>query len=148
MSDVGIDKLIPLYQDPNYLTQADTAYWEAMYTDGTVVRETDGTKYGQIDRGRLHSFRIVHHGEIMLEVFPPDGATGHNLIYRRRTLLGMMGTGRAVWFIVGFAPMGPFHAVSLDEMRMITTDALVIGGLFDAPIPMAGEPEDMLELDA
>ena len=146
MTDVGIGKLIPRYEDANYLTQADTAYWEVMYTDGTVDRETDGTKHGQIDRSRLNSFRIVHHGEIMLEAFPPEGATGHNLVYRRRTQLGMMGTGRQVWFIVGYAPMGPYHALSLDAMRMFTTDALTVGGIFDAPQPMDGEPRDMLGL--
>ena len=144
MTDVGITKLIPQYEDPNYITQADVAYWEAMYTDGTVDRETDGTKYGQIDRSRLHSFRIIHHGEIMLEVFPPAGATGHNLIYRRRTQLGMMGVGRSVWFLVGYAPMGPYHVLSLDKMQMFTTDALTVGGIFDAPQPLPGEPEDML----
>jgi hypothetical protein len=145
MTDVGIDHLIPQYP-ASYLTSADTAYWEAVYTDGTLVRETDGTKYDDIDRSRLHSFRIVHHGEIMVQVFPPAGATGHNLVYRRRTVLGMMGVGRAVWFILGFAPMGPVHALNLDDMKMTTAPHFGVGGMFDAPQPLPGEPEDMLGL--
>lgn len=146
-NDVGIGTLIPeAYRSVGYLTEADTAYWEATYSDGTVDRETEGVKYAAIDRSRLHSFRIIHHGEIMLEVFPPTGATGHNLVYRRRTVLGMMGAGRAVWFILGFAPMGPVHALNLDEMRLITSDQFNAAGLFEAPQPMPGEVNDLLGL--
>lgn len=147
MGDVGIGQLIPEYYRPfGYLTEADTAYWEVTYDNGTVVRETEGVKYPAIDRSRLKAFSIIHHGEIMLQVWPPDGATGQNLVYRRRTALGMHAVGRSVWFVVGFAPMGPVHALNLDEMRLITSDKFDTTGLFEAPQPMPGEPHDLLGL--
>ena len=105
---------VPKYDDKALVVPADLAYWEAVYDDGTVLRETDGKKYADIERGRLQSFRIVHHGEILMSTWPDPvrGSTGYNLVYRRRTAI-TSGIGRAVVILFGFAPMGPIFALDL-----------------------------------
>lgn len=113
-NDRALGLQVPKYDEKNFVVPADLAYWEAVYTDGTVLRETDGKKYADIDRGSLQSFRIVHHGEIMLSIWPDPvrGSTGYNLVYRRRTAI-TGGMGRAVIILLGFAPMGPIYALDL-----------------------------------
>jgi hypothetical protein len=138
---------IPKYEDRTLLTEADYAYWEVLLDDGTVQRETDGTRYDAIDRGRLVSFRIVHHGEIQAEIRPDPtkGATGHNLVYRRR--IRFKQGGRSQVFVMGFAPMGPVCVLDLNAGQMDVYDG------FDPmrvditpPFPLPGEPRQMLPL--
>lgn len=138
MGDVGITLLKPQY-DKAYLRAADTAYWEALYNDGTVYCEAQGAKYPGIDRGQLRSFRIVHNGEIVFELSPPPGRTGHGLIYRRRTDLGQSGAGRAVWLILGLAPVGPFFVIDLDKGEYYE-DPNVATSIGHMP----GEPADLM----
>lgn len=137
-NDVGIDRLKPQY-DKSMIVPEDTAYWEVLYDDGTVLSEAQGAVYPQIDRGRLASFRIVYSGEIVFELYPKEGHTGHDLIYRRRTSLGQSGMGRSVVFIVGLAPLGPFFVVDLANGQYYE-DPSVIASLGHMP----GEPSDLM----
>jgi hypothetical protein len=119
--------------------------WEAESLDGSVLRERDGAKYGEIDRSNLKSFRLVSPGEILLEAPMKDGRTGRDLCYRRRTRIshGIGDTPKDVWFLIGFVPMGPVMA--LNPMSMEYQTALRFGtdsqGLFAAPTPHPDEGE-------
>lgn len=88
----------------------DLVTWEAVYDNGFVLMERVGFKYKDINRDRLVSFKLVEPGGVLFECWPPDGATGHNLIYRRRTL-NTGGTRVSVVFLIGWAPMGPAHLI-------------------------------------
>lgn len=138
MGDVGIDLLKPQY-DKSMIVPADTAYWEVLYTDGTTLCEAAGAKYPQIDRARLDSFRIIHNGMIVFELHPQGDKTGHNLIYRRRTMMVGEGGGRAVVFIVGLGPDGTFFVVDLEHDQYYE-DPNIVTSL----TPMPGEPDDIL----
>jgi hypothetical protein len=149
-NDVGIGRLIPQYTGVNkgLISPADTAYWEALYTDGTVLRETDGRQYIDIDRGRLSSFRIIHAGETLIETFPNTerGSTGHNLVYRKRVGLGQ-GTGRHVLTILGWAPMGPVFLLDIanSTYRVLDKgfDPLDLDG-YPPQTAMPGEPTNLV----
>lgn len=141
MSDRGIGALIPGYEK-SLLVAADTAYWEALYDDGTVLSEADGGLYPAIERGRLSSFRLIHGGETLVEAFVPVGATGYNLVYRRRTALGQSGAGRSVLFIFGYVPMGPVFVVDLDAGTCVVHKEDTIAQL--DLTPMRGEPDGLL----
>lgn len=143
MSDRGIGALIPAYTK-ELLVGADTAYWEALYHDGTTYSEPMGAVYRGIDRASLKSFRMVHAGEILVEAFPPPGATGWDLVYRRRTRLGQAGLGREVVFIFGYVPMGPVFELNVDVAQLVVYDTPAkIAGL--DLTPMQGEPDDLLK---
>lgn len=142
MSDRGIDALVPEY-GRELLSPADFVYWEALYTDGTALRETDGQPYSAIDRAKLASFRLIHGGEALLETFPPPGATGWNLVYRRRTQMGT--DGRRVVIIVGWAPMGPVIVVDPEASSYFEAPGFNPSVMELAPPqPMPGEPQEML----
>lgn len=111
------------------LVEADFVTWEAEYDDGHVLRETDGGRYAEIDRDQLKVFKLVKAGEVLLEAFPPPGATGWNLIYRRRTQESLDGKRRVI-FLVAYAPMGP--AIMLDP---------VAGTYRTAPAFVEGDPD-------
>lgn len=119
--------------------------WEAESDDGSVLRERDGAKYGQIDRDHLKTFRLVSPGEILVECPMNEGRTGRDLCYRRRTRMetGPGAGGGSVWFLVGFVPMGPVMAMNPVTMEYL--DAPRFGndpqGLFAAPIPHPHEGE-------
>lgn len=136
-NDVGIGALIPAYA-PGLLVEADVAYWEVLYEDGTVLSEAQGGKYQSIDRGRLASFRVIHGGENVFEVFPPPGLSGRDLVYRRRTSIS--DSGRTVVLIVGWAPMGPIFSVDLATGSFAEDTQ----GLLPTLTPMPGEPDDLL----
>lgn len=143
---IGIQ--IPQYGDKRFITAADAAYWEVLYTDGTVQRETDFKPYNSIDRSRLQSFRVVHAGEILVECWPDAtrGATGHNLVWRRRTTL-KPGVGRGVTLLFGFAPMGPIWALNVDAGTLYESSVGFIEGhgILSPPVPEPGEPEVMVQ---
>lgn len=135
--DVGIDLNKPAYDKP-LLRAADTAYWEVLYDDGTVLCEAAGATYSQIDRSKLSSFRIIHHGEIVFELAPTRGKSGHHLVYRRRSMLGS--GQRAVVYIIGLAPDGPFYVIDLDNGQYYDDTANILPSLE----PMPGEPDGLL----
>jgi len=140
-SDVGIELLKPKYVK-SMLVPADTAYWEVLYDDGTVLSEAQGAVYTQIDRSRLGSFQIIHDGTVVFEIHPRHGKTLHHLIYRRRsTLIGgaSVERSRTVVFIIGLAPKGPFFIIDL-ENNEYSEDNSVISTLKHMP----GEAEDLL----
>jgi hypothetical protein len=120
----GIELLRPRYA-PGLLHPADVATWEALHEDGTVLREREGAVYRQIDRSQLSAFRIVQAGELLLEMLPPAGATGRNLVYRRRTTLGS--GGRDVLFVVGWVPMGPAVTLNLRAGTFRTLETFTPG---------------------
>ena len=137
--DRGLDAIVPKYRQ-ELMSPEDFVYWEAAYVDGTALRETDGQPYSSIDRSKLTSFRIVHGGETLIETFIPDGATGYNLVYRRRTQVGV--DGRRVLIILGWAPMGPIFVLDPAAETYRIEDGFILGDPDLAPPqPMPGEPE-------
>ena len=100
--------------------------WEAVYDNGVVDRERDGVRYAHINRARLKSFRLVSPGEIICEMPATDGRTGHNLVYRRRTIV--RSGSREVWFLVGWIPMGPVVAIQPETARFLKADTFHVGG--------------------
>lgn len=139
MNDVGIDLLKPRYP-AQLFNPADLAYWEVLYDDGTVLSEAAGGTYAAIDRGRLQSFRIIFGGTIVFELFPTNGHTGYELVYRRRSTLGSGdGFGRGVTYIIGLVPDGPFYALDLDRGEFREDPSLLA-----TLAPMPGEPDDLL----
>jgi hypothetical protein len=140
VGDVGIDLLKPKYGKPMIVAE-DVAYWEVLYDDGTVLCEAAGAKYNQIDRSRLESFRIIHNGTIVFEMFPKlTGKSGWNLIYRRRTALTQEVGGRAVLFIVGLGPDGPLFGIDIANNQYFEDTANLMSSLALMP----GEPDDLL----
>jgi hypothetical protein len=97
----------------------DLTSWEAALRGGTVQREVEGVLYKDINRPLLQSFRLINAGEIIMESFVPDGATGNNLCYRRRTAISHGGAWRTV-YMVAWVPMGPVIVVdpSAETYRM------------------------------
>lgn len=142
--DRGLDAIVPGYE-PELMSPADFVYWEALYADGTVLRETDGQPYAAIDRSKLSSFRLIHGGEPLIETWPPPGATGRNLVYRRRTQFG--NDGRRVIFLLAWMPMGPVFVI---DPKAATVREAAGFDPEDAelapPEPMPGEPNNMLPL--
>lgn len=88
-------------------------FWEAVYDDGSVVREADGNRYVDLDRNRLTRLRLTAPGEILAEIGVGDGRSGWNIVYRRRTIA--QGGKREAWFVLGFMPMGPWLAVQPEQ---------------------------------
>lgn len=137
---------VPQYTDKTLVVPADYAYWEVLLNDGTIQRETDGIMYNNIDRANMQSFRIVHAGEIVIEIRPSaeKGSTGHDLVYRKRTQM-VAGTGRRVLHVLGFAPMGPVWVLNLEDglwgsfPAFDPTDATLA-----PPMPLPGEPTQMI----
>jgi len=131
---------------------ATSVYWEAEYGDGTVLKEAAGGLYRQIDRSALKAFRLVAPGEILLELFVGDGRTGHNLMYRRRTMMGLGSgkpSGKSVWFLAGWVPQGPVFSIQPDTMQSHQAARLTEGagplGVVQ-PIPAEGEMWTLDEL--
>lgn len=69
--------------------------WVAVYGD-IEVRQDDGALYGEIDRGRLTSFRLVSGPDILVEVITTDAGM---FFYRRRVSMGP--EGEQVYILVG-----------------------------------------------
>jgi hypothetical protein len=120
---------------------ADITFWEVTYTDNTTASE-DTITYGQIDRSRLKSFRLVQGAEVVFEMIPPPGFDGNNLVYRRRTRMGE-GGDRNVIFVLGWAPNGPAFAIDI-----VTSTYRVLETGFDPadpdlypPMAFPGEPD-------
>lgn len=80
------------------MISADSVSWEANYGN-EILREADGAKYGDIERGRLVSFRVSSNGTALMEIVP-DCAT--YFVYRRRTM--MQNEYRRVQFLIGNYP--------------------------------------------
>jgi hypothetical protein len=123
MSDRTLETLRPRKRQ---LVAGDLVTWEAWLQGGDVQREADGLRYAQIDRSRLTCFKLVAPGEVLLEAFPPPGASGWNLIYRRRTEEGTSGARRVI-FLVAYAPMGPAIMVDPERGTYRTENAFIDG---------------------
>lgn len=121
----------------------DRCTWEAEYKDGTVTREAEGNSYKDINRDQLAKFRLIHGSSVVFETWPPGSATGHNLVYRRRSRLGAGGDGpeRDVIFVVGWVPMGPAFAINLSAgtYRKLDQGFTLGDPELAPPAPMPGE---------
>jgi len=80
------------------MIKADSVSWEASY-NGEIVKEADGAKYGDIDRAKLISFRIVMDGASLMEIVPD---CNKHFVYRRRTM--MQNEYRRVQILIGNMP--------------------------------------------
>jgi hypothetical protein len=133
----GIELHLPKYPKDE-LVEADFCTWEVLYTDGSRYAEREGGLYRGIDRARLQSFSIVMGGDTLMEAFPPAGATGLNLCYRRRT---QAGRGRRVLFVIGWVPMGPVIAIDPAAGSYETAPYFTQGGDLAAPVAIPSEGE-------
>jgi hypothetical protein len=127
------------------LVPGDEVTWEVTYLDGSRLFERMGATYADIDRDRLARFALVAPGETLLECAPPEGATGHHLIYRRRTAIDSAGK-RSVVFLIAWAPMGP--ALLIDPgAGTAREEAAFIAGDPDMypPEPVAGDGQFLLD---
>lgn len=122
--------------------------WEAVYDDGHVYREKDGGVYGQIERARLREFKLVAPGEVLLSLPASHGRTGWNLVYRRRTIIGV-GSAKQVWFVVGWVPQGPIFSIQPETLQVLQADRFESGagplGTVQ-PRPQEGETWDLNHL--
>jgi len=107
------------------IVPGDLVSWEAVYSNGFVFRERAGFKYADIDRERLVTFKLVEPGGVLVESWPPTGADGRNLIYRRRTQTN--GIDRSVIFLIGWAPMGPAIMVDPANGRYREEPGFIVG---------------------
>lgn len=116
----------------------DLCFWEAEYQDGTVHREADGFNYRNLQRHALTKFRLVYQGETIFETTPPNGASGHNFVYRRRTSIG---PDRSVVLVLGWIPDGPAFAVDVSNgtCRVSEEGFVVTDPELYPPEPMPGE---------
>lgn len=144
----GLDLRVPKLW-ARELTPGDFVTWEVLYDDGTLLREDQGAEYAQIDRGKLVSFRLQGSGETLIETFPPPGATGHALLYRRRIAMAPTEAGsysRRVVQLVGWAPMGPFGVLDAAAMTWRTREDLVWDDEDFQPVtPVACETWEMAQ---
>jgi len=155
-SDRGIDLGLPRYEDQGIgtlVSKGDMVHWEVLYEDNTILRSDLGAEYKAIDRSKLRSFRLVMGGELLAELFPPEGRNGNDLMYRRRIAMGSGGYDgltRQVIHLAGYAP-GPWLALDMDNESVYTADRLTFGtkfGAFDPVVPMPTEGEHfMLQAD-
>jgi hypothetical protein len=91
------------------MLEADLVMWEVDYVNGSTVKEANGIRYEDLNRGQIKKFRLVAPGEVLIEVATSPSTPGTKFVYRRRTVMGPQ--GRKVVFVVGFAPMGPIWVV-------------------------------------
>lgn len=128
-----------------YFVSGDFVYWEAVYNDGTSLREKEGGRYHAIERNKLEKFRIVTPDEtILFETWPPVGLDGHHLVYRRRIGLTYgdgLGTTRSALIIIGWLPNGPAWAIDVDNGTYLESpDGFKFGDPIFYPVdPMPGE---------
>ena len=114
-----------------------TIAWEAVYSNGTVVRERDGHLYQNIDRAKLAHFILTDAGRALIDMPMQDGHDGWHFFYRRRTVMTM--NRREVWFLMGFIPMGPIHAFNPGTGQLRETNSLdpdEQSGIFHPIVPI------------
>jgi hypothetical protein len=129
------------------IVEADVVTWEVDYRDGRVLRETEGARYKDIDRGQLKVFKLVKAGEVLLEAFPPPGATGANLVYRRRTTQSLLDGSRRVIFLIAYAPTGPAIMVDPAAGTYRTERAFIAGDPDMYPVELLPDEGEKLLLD-
>lgn len=96
------------------LVVEDMVTWEAEHIDGSVQRERDGAVYAGIERSTLRKFRLVTlDGQVLFETWPPEGHTGHQLVYRRRISMVQSEGERRVLFLIGWIPTGPAFVLDI-----------------------------------
>ena len=112
--------------------------WEAVYEDGgEVLRQDAGGLYGEIDRQRLTSFRLVAETDVLVEVITTDSEM---FVYRRRVSKSL--AGEHAYILVG--------SVAANLIAYDTSTGQVIMGRigdkhplvdFSSPIPHPNEGE-------
>lgn len=116
----------------------DTIWFEVTYLDGTTRSEMSGLTYADINRGNLGAFRLRDGDGPVIELTPEDGRNGHNLVYRRRTILGPDGdlTKPFTVYILGWIPQGPVFAVEQGTFQIYQADSFLPGDrMFYPPQP-------------
>ena len=109
--------------------RADSVSWEAAY-DGEVLKEAEGAEYGDIDRARLVSFRIVTDGKPLMEIVPD---CSNHFVYRRRTL--MQNEFRRVQIIIGNMPS--FEMPDGSALVLDVNTNRIFSGVFGQEHPVA-----------
>ena len=147
MSDRGIDLQLPQYEDQALVAPGDAVMWEVEYDDSTYLRQDMGAQYKDIDRNRLRAFRLTLGGDLLVHAPLPDGATGQNLLFRRRVEFGMgghAGPQRRVVHMIAWVPMGPVLVLDIadPQAQVRTHDTFIIGDPdFQPPVPVPMEGE-------
>jgi hypothetical protein len=115
--------------------------WEAVYKNGSLLRERDGYRYKDIDRHELGSFQLVASEQLLVVAHMNNGRTGHDLCYRRRTRMSY--GDKVVWYLIGFVPMGPVLAYQPETEILEQHHKFEDGGsgLFAPPVPHPEEGE-------
>lgn len=113
----------------------ETIWWEATYTDGTTVSETRGATYSTLDRRKLKSFLLRDAEGPIVELTPDGNRTGHNLVYRRRTV-SIDGFQPETVYVLGWIPQGPIFGVAPESLEVWEAPGWTIGDpVFYPPIP-------------
>lgn len=117
----------------------DTIWWEVTYDDGTKLLESRGAKYEQINRERLASFLLRDAEGPIVELTPEGTRTGHNLVYRRRTV-SIQGFQPEVVYVLGWVPQGSIFAVAPESNEVWESKEWMIGDpVFYPPMPHSFE---------
>ncbi len=118
---------------------ADYCTWAIDYDDGTSYAEAEGG-YAGIDRNKFKTFKLMSpDGQVLFETWPPDGASGQNFVFRRRTSMAN-GQRSKVVFVFGFEPMGPAFAVDVNDSSWRSLPTFTVGDSDLYPVaPMPGE---------
>jgi len=111
------------------MIKADSVSWEASY-NGEVVKEADGAKYGDIDRAKLISFRIVTDGAPLMEIVPD---CSNHFVYRRRTM--MQNEYRRVQILIGNMPS--FEMPDGSALVLDINSGRIFSGVFGQEHPVA-----------
>jgi hypothetical protein len=122
------------------LIAADHITWEIDYIDGSIVRERMGASMRDVDRERIKRFRLVAPGETVAEFPVPEGATGKNLMFRRRTFQSVEDGSRRQVLLVAWAPMGPAIMIDPQEGKARQEECFIDGD--PEMYPPAPAPED------
>lgn len=116
----------------------DTIRWEVTYQNGTQLLESRGARYELIDRTNVRSFLLRDHEGPIVELVADGGRNGHNLFYRRRTVI--LDGETKMLFVVGWIPQGPFLAVDPGDHQVYQSATLVHGDpVFYPPLPFSFE---------
>lgn len=119
-------------------------WWEATFFNGRVVSQKQGASYESLDRAHLSHFLLRDEAGPIVELVAEAGRSGHNLVYRRRTV-EMDGIQVEV-DVLGWIPQGPIYAVDPEALQVYQSDTFLYGDpVFYPPLPMWFEQWDVAQ---